>query len=113
MSSMYQVEGALITNPVIVNWLLAGLATVRPIQVPTVASTGLPEVTVIVGSAAFEARTGVATGTRINRPEKTRSARTSPELNFVTYSFLRVLKYVFGDRHPRSLYKRSGQFVHF
>ena len=103
----------MIENPVIVNWLLAGLLMVSVYQLASPATCGLPALMARVGSAAFEARTGVETGTRISRPEKMRSARISPELNFVTYSFLRVLKCVFGKTHPGSLYKHSGQFVHF
>ncbi len=87
--------GTLITNPVMVNWLLLGFATFNPIVLGVPPRTGFPLVTVTVGKEAFDAKTGVATGMSTSRPENARSARVSPELNFVTYSFRRVFMYVF------------------
>ena len=76
----------MIVNPVIVYWLLVGLPTERVKVADRPPRAGLFPVAVTVGRLAFAAKIGVATGMRKSRPEKAKSARIVPELNFVTYA---------------------------
>jgi hypothetical protein len=77
--------------------LLAGLLRVKNIVVGPPPVRGEPAVTEIVGGLAFAATTVAAIGTITRIPEKSRSARIVPELNFVTYDLEIVLISCFQD----------------
>jgi hypothetical protein len=79
--------GALIVNAVTVNWLLAGFPTLSVNVAGVPPSAGLFPVADTVGKVALAAKIGEATGMKSSRPEKAKSARIVPELNFVTYAF--------------------------
>jgi len=84
-----------------VNWLLAGFETVIVIVIPAAPpATGLLLVMEIVGAEALAANTGAATGMRMSKPENARSAKTSPELNFVTYALEGVFILYFQGSGP-------------
>ena len=92
--------GALIVKAVTVNWLLAGFPTVRVNVAVFPPKAGLFPVTDTVGRLALAATIGEATGMRIRRVEKAKSARIVPELNFVTYALEGVFILYFQGSGP-------------
>ncbi|MDE1852989.1 MAG: hypothetical protein KGI38_04475 [Thaumarchaeota archaeon] len=106
--------GATTETPVMVYTLLPGLDTVteKVVAVAPPPRAGLLLVTDMLGRLALDAKAGVATGTRMRRPEIARSARIVPELNFVTYAFVSVFN-IFILTGLNGLFKVNGQIVHF
>jgi hypothetical protein len=74
-------------NAVVVYWLLDGFETVSVNVAEAPPKAGLLPVAATVGRLALAAKIGEATGMMKRRPEKAKSARIVPELNFVTYAF--------------------------
>ena len=89
--------GAIKVNPVSAYWLLAGLLSVNVIAVDIVPFKGEFAVTATEGGLAFAATTVETIGTSTSIPEKSRSARIVPELNFVTYDLEIVFISCFQD----------------
>jgi hypothetical protein len=100
-------------TPVIVYRLPDGFEIVMEITLPALPpKTGLLLLTLMVGRFAFEAKTGVATGTRNRSPEIARIARIVPELNFVTYALDCVFN-IFRIRRQDEVFRYDGRFVYF